>query len=47
MVVPRYRELHVKIVARNRKMSSRAMANMVFRKKVESDSGKQIDRSGG
>ena len=47
VVVPKYRELHVKKALRNRRMSSKKMARMVFRKKLERDSGKQRDRSGG
>eukprot|EP00984_Skeletonema_dohrnii_P029598 scaffold20353_cov76-Skeletonema_dohrnii-CCMP3373.AAC.2 len=47
VVVPRYRELHVKKVLRNSRTSSNAIARMVFRKKLERDSGKKIDRSGG
>mmetsp|Transcript_22543 Transcript_22543/g.35370 ORF Transcript_22543/g.35370 Transcript_22543/m.35370 type:complete len:95 (+) Transcript_22543:152-436(+) len=47
VVVPKYRELHVKKALRNRRMSSKKMARIVFRRKVESESGKQIDRRGG
>lgn len=47
VVVPKYRELHVKKAARKRRISSRAMARIVLRRNVESDSGKQIDRKGG